>query len=390
MRRNVENYIFTIGAVLTSEVQKRAYYIFGINDTNPPPPVVYSWSSRGPGGFKSRGVDFVAPGVLRRKTSTISFENFFHGTNYASPNAAGAVACLLSGLKSKSIEYSPDLIKFALFKTAFLPKNGKIFEFGHGIIQINEAFDYFCKNVKDFKNIPKLSNVAEGIMFIPNDGKEQVFLEESIDLSSFINYENQDTTKLKLQVSKNAENFMEVSKTDENNLSFFVKVDTNKLEAGNSNFGEIMILHPKIGSIFNIPIFVCNPIKVSETQNFYIKKEAFLTFDKPYRIRFYPENINICDIKITASKCLITNCWIQYCFPYSMNVKEANNTKKFLVFSRIKPSEKFSIKVNKNEVFDVCIYQMVCATLPNAKFTLEFNFKNDEQKEGGEAADGTV
>uniref|UniRef100_A0A914PYF2 Uncharacterized protein n=1 Tax=Panagrolaimus davidi TaxID=227884 RepID=A0A914PYF2_9BILA len=57
---NVEDSIFTIGALLTPEMKIRIYYA-RINDNNSP--VVYDWSSRAPGNKGSRGLNFVVPGA---------------------------------------------------------------------------------------------------------------------------------------------------------------------------------------------------------------------------------------------------------------------------------------------------------------------------------------
>uniref|UniRef100_A0A914QJ58 Peptidase S8/S53 domain-containing protein n=1 Tax=Panagrolaimus davidi TaxID=227884 RepID=A0A914QJ58_9BILA len=375
--QNIESSIFTIGAVLTSEAQKIAYHI-RTNKANPHPPVIYNFSSRGPGANENRGLDFVAPATMIRKISKISFYNSFHGTNFASSNAAGAIACLISALKSKSIQYSPDSIKFALFKTAFLPKNENIFEFGHGIIQINKAFDYFCENMINFKNIPKWMPKAGGMYF---GDRNKIIMEHDFKISDFINIETKDTTKWKLQVSKNAEKFMTISEIDENNKSFTVKVDTNKLEAGNFNSGEIMILHPTIGSIYNIPVNIVHPIVIKESQNCHIKKEAILTFEKPYRIRFFLESAKICDIKISAPKSIITDLWIKYGFPNSMTLDDANNTKQRLIFNQKNPNKTISVKIKEMELFDIYFYQKIRGVFSCATFKFEFNFKNDLQNE---------
>uniref|UniRef100_A0A914PWP0 Peptidase S8/S53 domain-containing protein n=1 Tax=Panagrolaimus davidi TaxID=227884 RepID=A0A914PWP0_9BILA len=171
------SFIFTIGAVLTSKIRKEVFLVRKTKkDKNVLPPVVAEYSSRGPGHKGSRGVDFVAPCSAITDSSRFVFGNKkgpwlkrrHGGTSIASPNAAGAVACLLSALKANSIQYSPFTLKFALFKTAYLPENGIKFEFGHGIIQINNAFDY-CKREIDFTKIPKYLPESGGICRIEDD-----------------------------------------------------------------------------------------------------------------------------------------------------------------------------------------------------------------------------
>uniref|UniRef100_A0AC34FU95 Peptidase S8/S53 domain-containing protein n=1 Tax=Panagrolaimus sp. ES5 TaxID=591445 RepID=A0AC34FU95_9BILA len=119
---------------------------------------VEDYSSRGPLPDGARGVTFVAPGdayVQNPKSpSSLPFKWIpVFGTSYSSPNAAGAIACLLSALKANSIQYSPATIKMALSNTAFLPAGGDRLAFGNGIIQIDSAFEYF----KSFKEtLPKI------------------------------------------------------------------------------------------------------------------------------------------------------------------------------------------------------------------------------------------
>uniref|UniRef100_A0AC34FCF8 Peptidase S8/S53 domain-containing protein n=1 Tax=Panagrolaimus sp. ES5 TaxID=591445 RepID=A0AC34FCF8_9BILA len=158
---NVENLIFTIGAILTSEMKKQIYML--PDNVDDSPPVVYSFSSRGPGAYGSKGLNFVAPGAVIVNLPSFNYpwkRHYFYGTSCSSPNGAGAIACLLSGLKENSIQYSPASMKFVLFKTAHLPKiNANIFEFGHGIIQIDVAFSYFKHKLSDIKDGNKTCEV---------------------------------------------------------------------------------------------------------------------------------------------------------------------------------------------------------------------------------------
>uniref|UniRef100_A0AC35FH37 Peptidase S8/S53 domain-containing protein n=1 Tax=Panagrolaimus sp. PS1159 TaxID=55785 RepID=A0AC35FH37_9BILA len=378
---NVMDSIFNIGALLTSEMQKKIYYATISEEANSHPPIVYNFSSRGPGENGSRGLDFVAPGAAISYAPRFAFEEkkCFVGTSCSSPNAAGAVACLLSGLKAKSIEYSPALIKFALFKTAFLPKNVNIFEFGHGIIQINEAFEYFCKKINDLNSVPNQLNGSYGASFTLLNGQDQNVTERDFNLSDFING-NKDAKKWIIQVSKNAENFISVSEINEKNL-FTVKVDTNKLEAGNFYFGEIIILHPKIGSILNIPVFICYPIKVTETKNLHIQKEITLTSESPFRFVIYPffKSSKVpCEIAVIALQKLRTNICIQ-------NVEYNNrfqsivdrDPKKILKFSTKNQIETYSFTLEKPEIQEICIFSTVATSLKsNAKLRIELSFKN--------------
>uniref|UniRef100_A0A914QYK8 Peptidase S8/S53 domain-containing protein n=1 Tax=Panagrolaimus davidi TaxID=227884 RepID=A0A914QYK8_9BILA len=113
-------------------------------------PLMTDYSSKGPLPNGSCGVTFVAPGaVIANPTWNPSKKIIFNGTSFASPNAAGSIACLLSALKANSIEYNPSILKLVLSNTAFLPDGDNRLQFGNGILQIDSAFEFF----KTFKQI---------------------------------------------------------------------------------------------------------------------------------------------------------------------------------------------------------------------------------------------
>ncbi|CAJ0953450.1 unnamed protein product, partial [Mesorhabditis belari] len=79
-------------------------------------PAPFLWSSCGPSADGADGVSIYAPGVAFAEVPkyTRKCNQLMNGTSMRSPNAAGAVACLLSKLKEDKQNYSPYEIRFAL------------------------------------------------------------------------------------------------------------------------------------------------------------------------------------------------------------------------------------------------------------------------------------
>uniref|UniRef100_A0A914XWK1 Peptidase S8/S53 domain-containing protein n=1 Tax=Panagrolaimus superbus TaxID=310955 RepID=A0A914XWK1_9BILA len=308
----------------------------------------------------------------------------YTGTSLSSPNAAGAVACLISALKENSIEYSPTSIKFALFKTANLPKNGKQFEFGHGIIQIDAAFDYCKKNT----TIPTFLTKSKGILFVQND-ENQSDMERSVNLSDFIHFtatEDEDVAKKwTLELSSKMEECFKLSKIDKITNLFTVKIDTNKLESGSLKYAEIMVMDPLIGSLLNIPVFVIYLLKITETKNYSFQRESYLNYEDPYHLLFHPVFKNTfkkCEIKITAlEKMVNTKVCVQYLVldENMMDSAKTQSTQKILTFTPKNQIHTYFIPIKKPVIHDFCIYQNNLFSSTRPKFKLEISFKDDFQ-----------
>lgn len=113
------------------------------------PENAYTWSSRGPTFDGDEGVDLFAPGgaVAPVPAWTRNRNEQMNGTSMASPNACGAIALVLSGLKAQGIEYSPASVERALKTTAKPIETVEASAQGRGLIQVDRAFTHLLSTV---------------------------------------------------------------------------------------------------------------------------------------------------------------------------------------------------------------------------------------------------
>jgi len=72
---------------------------------------------------------------------TLRQKRLMNGTSMASPNAAGGIALVLSGLRAEGIKYTPCMIKRALEAAAVPVPGTEVHAQGSGLIQVAKTFD---------------------------------------------------------------------------------------------------------------------------------------------------------------------------------------------------------------------------------------------------------
>uniref|UniRef100_A0A914QVE4 Peptidase S8/S53 domain-containing protein n=1 Tax=Panagrolaimus davidi TaxID=227884 RepID=A0A914QVE4_9BILA len=334
--------------------------------------IIPTYSSRGPGDNGSRGISFVAPGdaiTAVPRYCSIKHE-ILYGTSFSAPNAAGIIACLLSALKDNGIKYSVSSIKTALEKTAFLPKDGDVLGFGHGIIQIYDAFK-FMKNfdlgiVQNYSNRKRKLKIisdesSKNGIFVRLNNNENDAIKDRYKIKLSKNDANLgpcNPKRIKLQSTtkpKNA-NFVLHSKITKNN-SFKIAIQKHKLKYGALNYTEIHgILFSKISyfkQLFHLPITVISPKKVTKEEGYCIKENQLkLSPNVPHRFFILPPK--------ECFQCIVTvavetraSLYLQYSIE---NIYVSSTTGKWLEFNETTKMLTSDIKIYGNRIHEITIF----------------------------------
>ena len=112
---------------------------------------LFVFSSRGGELFKP---DVIAPGAAASTIPSFSTDEIKWGTSMASPQAAGAVALIMSAAVQQNPPLPIDgaLLKKAVINSAAPVQNYLLIEQGHGVINIPKAFKFYKKYISELKN----------------------------------------------------------------------------------------------------------------------------------------------------------------------------------------------------------------------------------------------
>lgn len=273
--------VIGIGAYLTAESADTLYGVYKPVDSN-----IYPWSSRGPCQDGKLGVSLVAPaaafaGVPQYCRQSMQMMN---GTSMSSPNAAGNIACMLSGLKQQNLKWTPYTVRMALENTAYPLPQIEAFSQGQGMIKIATAFDklseiltnkvfpprltHFEVKVSDHCKKSKGIYIREPNLKGPQEftiGVEPVFLNHQQDNNlPAINFEKQVILQSNAPWVSHPQTMFVVAQE----RTMVVTIDASKAPKG-ASYSEIVGIDtadPSLGPIFRIPVTVIVPETVDVDQ----------------------------------------------------------------------------------------------------------------------------
>lgn len=259
---------FAVGACIFPKTQDSNYSV--VDKTAP---ILFPFSSRGPMLNGDIGVDFIAPGAAYSPLPgwhQIKHENW-NGTSMASPQLAGALAVLLSGLEEEKISWNRTQIRNALERTATPLPDLAFLEQGSGLPQIPKAFELLKKE----KDLPRplayrLSyhqdgEAHRGAIFKDIQGIEPFFFNF---YATPILAEEQKTLFSRQITLKTDTEWLQVPETSmvsPNGANIRVKVLPHLLQPG-VNFGRILAKRldgPAVGEEFWFPVTVFQPSETS-------------------------------------------------------------------------------------------------------------------------------
>ncbi|KAK3095930.1 hypothetical protein FSP39_020998 [Pinctada imbricata] len=242
------------------------------------PSMQYTWSSRGPTHDGDLGVSISAPGgaIAPVPNWTLRGSQLMNGTSMSSPNACGCIGLILSGLKANGLPYTPHSVRRALQNTAIKLDNIEVFAQGHGMIQVEKAYEFLSTFCHEQEREVTFS-VSLG------DGKRGIYLREPWQLRkpyetnvtiepSFYDDKKKQAEKIAFNMRfcmtcdaawvKHPEHLelMNVAR------AFNVKVETSGLSEG-VHYTEICAFDVSCvekGPVFKVPVSVIIPKRVSD------------------------------------------------------------------------------------------------------------------------------
>eukprot|EP01083_Nonionella_stella_P199739 732207_1 len=267
----------SVGALVTEDMVRD-----GLSRTRASQSVTnFTWTSKGPCMDGHMGVSLCAPGGAMSPVCQFQLtrSQWMNGTSMASPNAAGCVALLLSGLKAKGVEYRPYRIHRALLNTARLVPKVSRFAQNRGMVQILDAFEYVLKHSDlidhDLKFVISMNGGQRGI-YLREPSQTAAILQTSVNVKVKFreNSENPENSqndekvafelKLKLKATQPWITCPENFTLPHGDRSFVLEVDPThaSLAGGGVFFGEVLAVdasRPDSGPVFVVPVTVVRP-----------------------------------------------------------------------------------------------------------------------------------
>ncbi|KAK6759539.1 hypothetical protein RB195_021242 [Necator americanus] len=270
--------VLGIGARICPKQAEALYGVF-----NEVKNVLYPWSARGPCVDGAVGVSLCAPGAAFAGVPRFcrKAKQMMNGTSMSSPNAAGAIACMLSKLRADGTQWNPFRIRLSLENTAKRMSDEHLpFGTGNGLIQINDALEHFENNAIDMPQ-PTIVDIRVRVTNF-NKSKRGVYIRELKESREIQEYTVTVEPKFKeftdnlyqADFSMNIVLQSDVGFVQHPSLfiltaegrSFTLKVDPTELPRGAVYFTELRGMYAEnlaMGPVFRVPITMVIPETVN-------------------------------------------------------------------------------------------------------------------------------
>lgn len=139
----------SVGAYVSPEMMEAEYSL-----RQKLPGNVYTWTSRDPCFDGGNGVTVCAPGAAIASVPEFTHcrAQLMNGTSMSAPHVAGAICLMISGLKQRSIVYTPYSIKRALWNSATHLSTVDEFAQGNGLLNVEKCFDHLTSYKDELEN----------------------------------------------------------------------------------------------------------------------------------------------------------------------------------------------------------------------------------------------
>uniref|UniRef100_A0A915CJ53 Tripeptidyl-peptidase 2 n=1 Tax=Parascaris univalens TaxID=6257 RepID=A0A915CJ53_PARUN len=374
------------GAYLSSEMMETMYSM-----REKIPATLYPWSSRGPTADGALGVSICAPGaaITGVPKFTLKGSQLMNGTSMSAPNATGTVACLLSALKANGIVWSPFIIRLALENTAKFPFEQSHFALGHGLLQVESAFEYMQKNANHISHL--LTHFEVSV----NESKDRgIYLREYHQTRSASDFsicvepvfkpesDNEDKIAFERHLILTCDAPYVSCPTQmelmHQQRQFTVRVDPTGLEPSVANFTQILAFdsqNPSMGPLFRVPITVIVPLIADESTQFTISRKLRCRPAVPERMFIHvPDDADWAALRVISLDDKHQTKYVVHCVQLIPNV--AYRASEYYKTITLEPNSEVqhAVKLRGGRTMELCVTKW-WANLGEAMVRIEVAFR---------------
>jgi len=292
-----------------------------------------------------------------------------NGTSMACPHTAGALALLLSGCKQRNINYSPFFVKRSLTASAKRLQNVCEYAQGHGLLQVEGAFEYLSKfqdcQDRDIRFAVSCGNSSKGIHM--RDFYEEKTREIPIKVEPFFlnNDERSNDEKvafnLRLNLACSAAWVKHPKHLDlmYSSRHFLVQIDPTGLEPGvhAAFINAYDSNQPDKGPLFEVPITVVRPEPLKSEPRPHIEHKDILFAPGDIKRHFIkpPEGSTWAVVRVVSQEKAATGKFVLHTVQLSPGKSVMNNNHEKMFSLSDLGEWSYGLAVQGGQVLEVCL-----------------------------------